>query len=131
MVKGNNTCRPTGATVTTLTYACGENATFLEKPGQMRSELVRRLHARGCKKCAGSLGTVTKTEMPTKVGNPAQVTKDITRELFASGSGVRVHTTLGRKIAPAVTAYHGYMASLSPDGGVLDHVAGGVDSQSV
>ncbi len=85
MVKGNNTCRPTGATVTTLTYACGENATFLEKPGCKRADLARRLHARGCKKCEGVLGTATKTEMPTKVGNPAQVTKELTRELLASG----------------------------------------------
>ena len=131
MVKGNNTCRPTGATVTTLTYACGENATYMEKSGSKRAELARRLHARGCKKCAGSLGTAIKTEMPSKVGNPAQVTKDIARELLASGSGVRVHTTLGRKIVPAVTAYNGYVSSRRPDGGVLDHIAGGVDSEPV
>lgn len=131
MVKGNNACRPTGATVTTLTYACGENATYLEKPGSKRAELARRLHARGCKKCAGLLGTATRTAMPTQVGNPAQVTKEIARELLASGSGVRVHTTLGRKIAPAVTAYNGYMDSRRPDGGVLDHIAGGVNSESV
>jgi len=117
--------------MTALTYACGENATFLEKPGSKRAELARRLHARGCKKCAGSLGTATKTEMPTKVGNFAQVTKHIVRELLASGSGVQLNTSLGRKIVPAVTAYNGYIESRRPDGGVLDHIAGGVDSEPV
>jgi len=134
MVKGNKTCRPNGATVTALTYACGENANFLEKPGSKRSELVRRLHARGCKKCEGLFGTATKITMPNQVGNLSQISKDLTRELMSSGSGVRIHTTLGRKIVPATHAYNmfqQYLELRSPESGILDHIAGGVDSESV
>ena len=118
MVKGNNACRPSSEAVTVLNYACGENASFLEKPGSRRSELAQRLHARGCKKCAGQAGTSVKTEMPTRIGNPARVTKEIARELLASGSGIRIHTTLGRKIMPAVAAYNGYMDATSGEADV-------------
>lgn len=44
--------------------------------------------------------------MPTKVGNAAQVSKAVTRELLASGTTARISSVLGKTVMPATSAYN-------------------------
>lgn len=138
MTRGHVTCRPSGAVVTTIDYPCGECATFLLKPGSKQGEIVKRLHARACKICAGQQGMLAETHMPTKVGNTTQASKAMTRELLSSGSKARISTTLGKKQTPAVHAFNQIQISRSAEAEllaqmevVLDNTTVAVNSEAV